>query len=107
VAERESTHDLLAAAAARGYTNLAVVQLHTIQRTAEFYAAGRITYKPDGEPVKFESAAQVADAARQNGGAVLCFVPVEFESQLTTLSGSNAEVIADNGAVALLMVRPR
>lgn len=107
VAQRESTHDLLAAATARGYANLAVVQLHTIQRTAEFYAAGRITYKPDGEPVKFESAAQVADAARQNGGAVLCFVPIEFESQLTTLSGSNAEVIADNGAVALLMVRPR
>jgi 4-amino-4-deoxy-L-arabinose transferase-like glycosyltransferase len=107
VARRQSTRDVLAAAATRGYVNTPIVQLHTIERSAEFYASGRLTYGSDGEPVKFEGAAQVADAARRNGGEVLCFVPIEFESQLTNLSGANSEVIADNGSVALLMVRTR
>jgi 4-amino-4-deoxy-L-arabinose transferase-like glycosyltransferase len=107
VARHQSTRDLLAAAATRGYANTPIVQLHTVERSAEFYASGRLTYGSDGEPVKFEGAAQVADAAQRNGGEVLCFVPIEFESQLTNWSGANSEVIADNGSVALLLVRTR
>jgi 4-amino-4-deoxy-L-arabinose transferase-like glycosyltransferase len=107
VAYHQSTRDLLSVAASRGYGNAPVVQLHTIERAAEFYAEGRINYGNDGEPVKFESAAQVADAARRNGDAVLCFVPIEFESQLTELRGADAQVVADNGTVALLVVRAR
>jgi 4-amino-4-deoxy-L-arabinose transferase-like glycosyltransferase len=107
VAKRESTRELLAVAAARGYANTPIVQLHIVERSAEFYASGRLTYGSDGEPVKFEGAAQVADAARRNGGEVLCFVPIEFESQLTTLSSTTSEVISDNGSVALLLVRIR
>jgi len=106
-AKRESTRDLLAVAASRGYVNTPVVQLHTIERSAEFYAAGRITYGKDGEPVKFEGAAQVADAARRDGGPVLCFIPIEFESQLIELRGADSQIIADNGTVALLVVRAR
>jgi 4-amino-4-deoxy-L-arabinose transferase-like glycosyltransferase len=107
VAKRESIRDLLAAAAARGYSNTPVTQLHTIVRGAEFYAAGRISYGGDGEPIKFEGAGQVLDAARRNGGPVLCLVPIEFESQLTTLVGANSELVSDNGVVALVVVRVR
>lgn len=107
VARRQSTRDLLAAAASRGYSSTPVVQLHTIQRSTEFYAAGRITYGSDGDPVKFESAAQVADAARFTGGPVLCLVPIEFESQVLNLTGTDSEVVSDNGDVALLVVRAR
>ncbi len=106
-ARRQSTRDLLAVAATRGYANTPIVQLHTVERSAEFYASGRLTYGSDGEPVKFEGAAQVADAARRNGGEVLCLVPIEFESQLTNLLGTNSEVLSDNGSVALLLVRIR
>jgi 4-amino-4-deoxy-L-arabinose transferase-like glycosyltransferase len=105
--KRGSTRDLLAVAEARGYSNLPVVQLHIIERGVEFYAAGRVSYQNDGEPEKFEGAQQVADAARRNGGAVLALVPIELDSQLITLSGVNSEVIADNGSVALLVVRVR
>jgi 4-amino-4-deoxy-L-arabinose transferase-like glycosyltransferase len=105
--KRGSTRDLLAVAEARGYSNLPVVQLHIIDRGVEFYAAGRVSYQNDGEPEKFEGAQQVADAARRNGGAVLALVPIELDSQLITLSGVNTEVIADNGSVALLVVRVR
>jgi hypothetical protein len=105
LARPESVSDLLAAAATRGYGATPVVQLHTVERTAEFYAAGRMAYGPDGEPVKLEGVTQVADAARRNGGVVLCFVPKEYEMQLTSYPSIQTEVIADNGRVALVVVR--
>jgi 4-amino-4-deoxy-L-arabinose transferase-like glycosyltransferase len=105
LARHSSVRDLLAAASARGYQTTPVVQLHTIERTAEFYAANRITYGPDGEPAKLEGAPQVADIARQNGGLVLCFVPKQYEGQLTSYANARTEVIADNGRVSLVAVR--
>jgi 4-amino-4-deoxy-L-arabinose transferase-like glycosyltransferase len=107
LARPESVRDVLAVATARGYGVTAVVQLHTIERTAEFYAANRMTYQPDGEPVKLEGVAQVAEAARQNGGLVLCFVPREYEAQLTSYQDIQTEAIGNNGRVALLVVRVR
>jgi 4-amino-4-deoxy-L-arabinose transferase-like glycosyltransferase len=105
VARSQSVRDSLATAAARGYATTPVVQLHTIERSAEFYAAGRITYGTDGEPLKFEGAAQVVDAARKNGGAVLCLIPSEFSSQLTLVKQAESELIGDDGRVALILVR--
>ena len=104
-ARTESVRGLLTTAAARGYASMPVVQLHTVERTAEFYAPGRLTYQPDGEPVKYEGVIQVVDAARRNNGIVLCFVPLQFKSQLTSFAGAQTEVIADNGRVVLLAVR--
>ncbi|HMG73387.1 MAG TPA: glycosyltransferase family 39 protein [Pyrinomonadaceae bacterium] len=105
LARPESVRDLLAAGATRGDGATPVVQLHTVERTAEFYAAGRMTYGADGEPVKLEGVAQVAEAARRNGGVVLCFVPKEYEAQLTTYPSIEAEVVGNNGRVSLLVVR--
>jgi len=105
-AKTESVRELLAVADSRGYSSTPVVQLHNIERTAEFYAATRLTYGSDGEPLKFEGAGQVIDAARRSG-AVLCFVPVEFEAQLTADKHLQTEMIGSNGRVALLAVRPR
>jgi len=104
LARPESVRDLLAAASARGYSATPVVQLHTVERTAEFYSAGRMTYGADGEPVKLEGVAQVAEAARRNDGLVLCFVPRQYEAQLTAYPSIQAEVIADNGRVSLVAV---
>ena len=104
IAQRESVRDLLASATARGYGTTRVVQLHTVERTAEFYAAGRITYRSDGEPVKLEGVNQVVDAARGAGGTVLCFVPIEYEWQLKTSRESQTQEIANNGRVALVVV---
>jgi hypothetical protein len=107
LAQPESVRDLLAVASSRGYAATPVLELHTIERTAEFYAANRMTYAPGGEPVKLEGAAQVADAARRNGGLVLCFVPREYEAQLTSYQDMQTEVIANNGRVSLVAVRVR
>ena len=105
VAGTESVRDLLANADARGYATTQVVQLHTVERTAEFYAANRIAYGSDGEPVKFEGAAQVVEAARNSGGSILCLVPVQFAGQLTTSERATSEIVADNGRVALVLVK--
>jgi 4-amino-4-deoxy-L-arabinose transferase-like glycosyltransferase len=105
VARTESVRDLLAAANARGYGAAHVVQLHNIERTSEFYAAGRLDYGPDGEPIKLEGVTLVADAAHRNGGVVLCFVPTVYESQLTSYQRVQAEVVANNGRVSLVVVR--
>lgn len=102
VARKESVRDLLAAAGARGYGATHVVQLHGTERTAEFYAAGRLDYGQDGEPVKLEGANQVADAAGRSGDAVLCFVPLQYEQQLTTYQRIRTEVIGNNGRVSLV-----
>jgi 4-amino-4-deoxy-L-arabinose transferase-like glycosyltransferase len=107
VAESQSARDLLASAAARGYGNTPVVQINTIERSAEFYAAGRIAYGSDGEPIKFEGLPEVLDAARRNGGTVLCFVPAELEPQLVAARQASFEVIGDNGKVALVLVHAR
>jgi 4-amino-4-deoxy-L-arabinose transferase-like glycosyltransferase len=104
VARSQSARDLLLAANAEGYSNLPIVQLHTVERSAEFYANGRIAYQPDGEPVKFEGAWQVIDAARRNNGPVLCFVPADLAAQLKALPQLNVEMIGDNGRVALALV---
>lgn len=107
LARPESTRDLLVAAAARGYGSTPVVQLHTLERTAEFYAAGRMPYGSRGEPIKLEEVAAVIDAARRNGGSVLCFVPLQYVSQLTGDPGIQTELIADNTRAALVLVRLR
>jgi 4-amino-4-deoxy-L-arabinose transferase-like glycosyltransferase len=101
VASRESARDLLRMADARGYGKTPVVQLFTIERTSEFYAAGRLTYGSDGEPVELEGVSQVVDAARSSGGDVLVLVPVEYVSKLTESRSLDVEVIGDNGRVAL------
>jgi 4-amino-4-deoxy-L-arabinose transferase-like glycosyltransferase len=105
VSRSDSVRDLLTVAATRGYATTPVVQLHTIERSAEFYAAGRITYGSDGEPLKFEGVVQVVDAARRSGGAVLCLIPREYASQLIAAKQVSTELIGDNGRVALILVR--
>jgi len=107
LARPESVRELLVAATARGYGATPVVQLHTLERTAEFYAAGRMSYGSGGEPIKLQGAMQVIDAARRNGGLVLCFVPLEYESQLTAYPNIQTEMIGDNTRVALIAVRLR
>lgn len=108
LAERESVRGLLRRADDAGYGALPVFNLHTTERTAEFYAAERLLYDRNGEPVKFEDVRGVTEAARAAGGAALVFVPLEHAGQLTNNRALQAEVVGDNGGgVALVRVRAR
>jgi 4-amino-4-deoxy-L-arabinose transferase-like glycosyltransferase len=109
--ERISRHlavaHALEQASARGYNLAPVYHLHTIERTAEYYAANRLQYGEDGEPLRFEGATQVEEVARARRGAVLVIVPSEYAWQLTTYAPLETELIEDNGDVSLLAVRIR
>ena len=101
----ESVRELVERASERGYNTAPVYGLGRMDRSAEFYAAGRVAYGPDGEPVVFENATQVLSAAVGHG-TILVFVPREYD-QLLTLKSSGAEVIGDNGKFVLVAVSGR
>jgi hypothetical protein len=104
-AERETVGRLLLKAGGEGYGGLPVVGLHTVERTAEFYAAGRLAYDARGEPLKLEGADEVAEFARRNGGRALVLVPVKNAAQLSAEPGLESSYLGDNGSVALFVVR--
>ena len=99
----ESVRDLVTAANARGYGVAPVYGLGEIDRTAEFYAAGRLAYDADGEPVVFENAVQVMLEAYKRG-PILILVPREYD-QLLRLKTLGAEPIGDNGRFVLIVVQ--
>jgi 4-amino-4-deoxy-L-arabinose transferase-like glycosyltransferase len=101
----ESVRELVAAANARGFGAAPVYGLGEVDRTAEFYAAGRLAYRADGEPEVFENAPQVVDEAKRRG-PILVLVPREYD-QLQRLKILGAEVIGDNGKFVLIAVVSR
>jgi 4-amino-4-deoxy-L-arabinose transferase-like glycosyltransferase len=106
-ARSESVAPLLEEAEARGHGRLKVFQLHNLERTAEFYAAGRVVYDAEGNPLKLEGGPQAVEAVREAGGRALVLVPPEYIHQLTDVPGVEAEVIGDNGHAALVFVQTK
>ena len=96
---------MLLKADGEGYGGLPVVQLYTTERTAEFYAAGRLAYDGRGEPLKLEGSKQVAEFARRGGGRALVVVPVRDAAQLSAEPEIESRYIGDNGSVALVLVQ--
>ena len=105
--QRESVRDLLHLAEARGHTATPVFYMLTDDRTGEFYAGGRLGYKPDGEPFRFDDAGEAAAAARPLGGTALVFVPTKWENQLTDYRAIETEIIGTNGVLTLALIRVR
>src|SRR6266542_2679287 len=106
IAQRESARDLISLADAAGYSNAPVYGLHKVDRSAEFYAAGRVAYGADGEPTRFEGVSQVQELLSQTRGPVLLIVPLEHADQLRGLRSAKVEVIGDNGEIALIAIKP-
>jgi 4-amino-4-deoxy-L-arabinose transferase-like glycosyltransferase len=105
VSRRESVRDLLRLADARGYASAPVLDLYTIERSAEFYATGRLVYDDAGEPRMFDGTNLVTDFADEHREPVLVIVPIEDAGQLTAMGATRAELIGDNGVHALFVVR--
>jgi 4-amino-4-deoxy-L-arabinose transferase-like glycosyltransferase len=102
---KETLGPTLAEAAAQGYGSLPVVNLHTVERTSEFYAAGRLAYGADGEPLKLEGSNQVAEFAQSKGGAALVIVHRNDEHQLFEDPTLESKRVAFNGRDALVYVK--
>jgi 4-amino-4-deoxy-L-arabinose transferase-like glycosyltransferase len=104
---KETLGPTLAEAATQGFGELPVVNLHTVERTSEFYAAGRLAYDANGEPLKLEGSNQVAEFARSKGGAALVIVPGDHEHQLFEDPALESKRVAFDGRHALVFVRTR
>jgi len=107
IARGESVRDMIQGADARGYAATPVFYMLAADRTAEFYAGGRLGYRPDGEPFRFDGAAEVAEAARLHGGRALVIIPIVWETQLTDYSAIETEKLGSNDTLSLFAVRVR
>ncbi len=101
-ANRESVRDLLLLADARGYADAPVIAQRSDDRSAEFYAYGRVVYGPDGEPVTFDEIT-VAEA-RARGRKFVVMIPIEYVENVRGVP--TIEVIGDNGKTAVLGWKP-
>jgi len=101
-ANRESVRDLLTLADARGYANAPVLAQRSDDRSAEFYAHGRVVYGANGEPVTFDEVS--VDQARAWGGKFVVFIPVEHVENFRGAHG--VEIIGDNGKTTVFGWQP-
>jgi 4-amino-4-deoxy-L-arabinose transferase-like glycosyltransferase len=104
VGHRESVRDLIQLADLRGYAAAPIFMLSRIERTAEFYASGRVAYGPEGEPIKFDNGSEVARQAQASRTPILVLVPLGSLSLLDGIQGVRATVIGDNGRVAIVAI---
>jgi 4-amino-4-deoxy-L-arabinose transferase-like glycosyltransferase len=100
----DSVAELIVASYARGYVKNPVLCLHTINHSAEFYAAGRLWRDKDGKQKRFEDVREVAEVSRRGRQKVLVLVPLEHLHQLTESKIMYAETIADNGELAIVTI---
>ena len=105
-AEQQSSRRLLQLADARGYSQSAIYGMQRSDRTPEFYAAGRVVYGADGEPIMYEGPGQVIEECRKRKEAFLTFVPISDVNRFSEMS-SQADVIGSNGRYAIVAVCTR
>ncbi|HSS21787.1 MAG TPA: glycosyltransferase family 39 protein [Pyrinomonadaceae bacterium] len=105
VAETESSKRLLQLADQHGYSQSVIYGMQRSDRTPEFYAAGRIVYGADGEPIMYEAPWDVVQESLRRKAPVLTFVPLEDLDRMTNDASAHAEVIGNNGRYAIVAVR--
>ena len=105
-AAQDTAKFLLQTAEARGYNQTVIYGLQRDDRTPEFYAAGRITYAQDGEPVIYVGLEQIDKEISRRGGPVLVFMPDEDASLFASQRTFRTITIGSNGRYALIAVGP-
>jgi 4-amino-4-deoxy-L-arabinose transferase-like glycosyltransferase len=106
-AQRDTAKFLLQLADAKGYGQTAIYGLQRDDRTPEFYAAGRVTYGQDGEPVLYIGLEQIGKEIVRRGEGILLFVPKEDAELFASQKWVRTDVIGHNGRHTLIAVQPR
>jgi 4-amino-4-deoxy-L-arabinose transferase-like glycosyltransferase len=106
-AHRDSAKFLLQMADAKGYGQTAIYGLQRDDRTPEFYAAGRVVYGPDGEPVMYVGLEQIGNEISRRGEPILVFVPKQDAELFASQKAVRTDVIGHNERHALIAVGPR
>jgi 4-amino-4-deoxy-L-arabinose transferase-like glycosyltransferase len=105
-AAHDSAKFLLEMADAKGYSQTPIYGLQRDDRTPEYYAAGRVTYGADGEPVMYVGLEQVGNEVIRRGRPVLVFVPKQDADLFASQKAVRTDVIGNNGRHALIAVGP-
>jgi hypothetical protein len=107
IGARESVRDLIRSADAAGYGNTPLLMFNRIERSSEFYAAGRVVYAPDGDPLKVENPEEVLAHLKKANGPLLLIVPLGSLGRLEAIGAVQTIRIADNGRNAIVAVRTK
>ena len=99
---RLNEKDLLALADVRGYANAPVIAQRGDDRSAEFYAYGRVLYRANGDVITFDEIS--VEEAKARGRKFVVFIPVKYVENYR--GASRIEVIGDNGRTAVLGWQP-
>jgi 4-amino-4-deoxy-L-arabinose transferase-like glycosyltransferase len=105
-ADNQSSRRLLQLADAHGYSQTVIYGMQRSDRTPEFYAAGRIVYGADGEPIFYQEPNQVFEECRKRKETLLTFVPIREVNQFSEMS-LPAQVIGSNDRYAIVAVCTR
>ena len=105
-AAQDTAKFLLQAVEARVGNRTVIYGLQRDDRTPEFYAAGRITYAEDGEPVMYVGLEQIDKEITRRGGPVLVFMPDEDASLFASQRTFRTTIIGSNGRHSLIAVGP-
>ena len=106
LADAESSKRLIQVADQRGYARAPLFGLQRDDRSPEFYAAGRIIYGEDHEPVMYEGIGQVIYESHLRKETVLFLIPVSDLESLRQAESVRSDVITNNGRVAIVAVTP-
>ena len=103
-ASHETVKYLIEKADAEGYKNAKIANLHTVSHNAEFYGAKRLVRDDTGKLKRFEGIKELAEEIRKDGKPIVVLVPLEYVSQLTESDLVTANILADNGELAIVGV---
>ena len=105
-AAQDTAKFLLRQADEQGYDRTVIYGLQPDDRTPEFYAAGRVTYADDGEPVMYVGLEQIDKEINRRRGPVLVFVPDVDAELFASQRTFRTTVIGSNGRHSLIAVGP-
>jgi len=104
--DSESSKKLIQLADERGYGYARVFALQRDDRSPEYYAAGRVVYGEDHEPVMYDGIGQVIYETHLRKETLLVLIPMRDLGSLRQAESVKIDEIANNGRVALVAVTP-
>ena len=107
-ARKETVKGLVETADSKGYSNLSVAGFIVVSHNAEFYSAGRLIRDADGKQHRFVGAHEIDEYIRShNGMPILVLAPREDVKALTNNEILQAQVLDENGELAIVLVTNR
>jgi 4-amino-4-deoxy-L-arabinose transferase-like glycosyltransferase len=104
--DSESSKRLIQLADQRGYGSARVFGLQRDDRSPEYYAAGRVIYGEEHEPVMYDGIGQVIYETHLRKETLLVLIPMRDLVSLRQAESVKIDEIANNGRVAIVAVTP-